>query len=128
MPNDAEPGASLEVCIWFEADPQHHDQIVAAFIRLVEAVEAQTGPMPSAGLGPESRPRLLRRPEVVIRATGPRSTWMEVWPGIASAQLQAFLMQLEQLAVQTGLTALASGPRHVEPFLIEIELSAPTRR
>ena len=40
MPNDAETGASLEVCIWFEADPLHHDQIVAAFIRLVEAVEA----------------------------------------------------------------------------------------
>jgi len=128
MPNHAEPGASLEVCIWFEADPQHHDQIVAAFIRLVEAVEAQTGPMPSAGLGPESRPRLLRRPEVVIRATGPRSTWMEVWPGVEATHLQAFLVLLEQLAAQAGLSTLSSGPRHVEPFLIEIETSALNRR
>lgn len=128
MPNHAELGASLEVCIWFEADPQHHDQIVAAFIRLVEAVEAQAAPMRAAGSGPENRPRLLRRPEVVIRAAGPRSTWMEVWPGVGAPQLQAFLVQLEQLAAQTGLSALASGPRHVEPFLIEIETSALNRR
>jgi len=128
MPNDAETGASLEVCIWFEADPLHHDQIVAAFIRLVEAVEAQAAPMPAAGSGPENRPRLLRRPEVVIRAAGPRSTWMEVWPGVGAPQLQALLVQLEQLAAQTGLSALASGPRHVEPFLIEIEMSALNRR
>ena len=131
MPNDAETGASLEVCIWFEADPLHHDQIVAAFIRLVEALEAvaaQAAPMRAAGSGPENRPRLLRRPEVVIRAAGPRSTWMEVWPGVGAPQLQAFLVQLEQLAAQTGLSALASGPRHVEPFLIEIETSALNRR
>ena len=131
MPNDAETGASLEVCIWFEADPLHHDQIVAAFIRLVqavEAVEAQAAPMRAAGSGPENRPRLLRRPEVVIRAAGPRSTWMEVWPGVGAPQLQAFLVQLEQLAAQTGLSALASGPRHVEPFLVEIETSALNRR
>ena len=128
IPNHAELGASLEVCIWFEADPQHRDQIVAAFIRLVEAVEAQTGPMPSAGSGPESRPRLLRRPEVVIRATGPRSTWMEVWPGVEATHLQAFLLLLEQLAAQTGLSTLSSGPRHVEPFLIEIETRALNRR
>jgi len=128
MPNDAEPGASLEVCIWFEADPQHRDQIVAAFIRLVEAVEAQAGPTPAAGSGPESRPRLLRRPEVVIRATGPRSTWMEVWPGVEATHLQAFLLLLEQLAAQTGLSTLSSGPRHVEPFLIEIETRALNRR
>jgi hypothetical protein len=131
MPNDAETGASLEVCIWFEADPLHHDQIVAAFIRLVEAVEAveaQAAPMRAAGSGPENRPRLLRRPEVVIRAAGPRSTWMEVWPGVGAPQLQNFLVQLEQLAAQTGLSALASGPRHVEPFLIEIETSALNRR
>ena len=131
MPNDAETGASLEVCIWFEADPLHHDQIVAAFISLVEAVEAleaQAAPMQAAGSGPETRPRLLRRPEVVIRAAGPRSTWMEVWPGVGAPQLQAFLVQLEQLAAQTGLSALASGPRHVEPFLIEIETSALNRR
>jgi hypothetical protein len=131
MPNDAETGASLEVCIWFEADPLHHDQIVAAFIRLVEAVEAveaQAAPMRAAGSGPENRPRLLRRPEVVIRAAGPRSTWMEVWPGVGAPQLQALLVQLEQLAAQTGLSALASGPRHVEPFLIEIETSALNRR
>ena len=134
MPNDAETGASLEVCIWFEADPLHHDQIVAAFIRLVEAVEAveavagQAAPMRAAGSRPENRPRLLRRPEVVIRAAGPRSTWMEVWPGVGAPQLQAFLVQLEQLAAQTGLSALASGPRHVEPFLIEIETSALNRR
>lgn len=131
MPIDAETGASLEVCIWFEADPLHHDQIVAAFIRLVEALEAvaaQAAPMRAAGSGPENRPRLLRRPEVVIRAAGPRSTWMEVWPGVGAPQLQAFLVQLEQLAAQTGLSALASGPRHVEPFLMEIETSALNRR
>jgi len=128
MPNDAEPGASLEVCIWFEADPQHHDEIVATFVKLVQAVEAKTARMPLASPGPESRPRLLRRPEVVMRTAGPRSTWMEVWPGVGAAQLQAFLVQLEQLAAQTGLSALASGPRHVEPFLIEIETSALDRR
>jgi hypothetical protein len=53
---------------------------------------------------------------------------MEVWRGVASAQLQPFLTQLEQLAAQTGLSALASGPRHVEPFLVEIEASALNRR
>jgi hypothetical protein len=128
MPNHAELGASLEVCIWFEADPQHHDQIVAAFIRLVEAVEAQAGQMSAAGLGPESRPRLLRRPEVVIRATGPRSTWMEVWPGVAATHLQDFLVLLEDLAAQTGLSTRSSGPRHVEPLLFEIVTSALIRR
>jgi hypothetical protein len=128
MPRDDEKGESLEVCIWFEADPQHHDQIVAAFIRLVEAVEAQAAPMRLAGSEPESRPRLLRRPEVAIRASGPKSTWMEVWPGVAAMHLQAFLEQLEQFAARSGLSALASGPRHVEPFLIEIETGALNRR
>jgi hypothetical protein len=128
MPNHAETADSLEVCIWFEADPQHHDQIVAAFIRLVEAVEAQAAPMRAASSGPDKQPRLLRRPEAVIRATGPKSTWMEVWPGVAATHLQTFLIHLEQLAAQTGLSALASGPRHVEPFLIEIETSARYRR
>jgi hypothetical protein len=35
---------------------------------------------------------------------------------------------LEQLAAQAGLSTLSSGPRHVEPFLIEIETSALNRR
>jgi hypothetical protein len=72
MPNDAELGASLEVCIWFEADPQHHDEIVATFIRLAQVVEAQAASMRLASPAPESRPRLLRRPEVVMRAARPR--------------------------------------------------------
>jgi hypothetical protein len=128
MGHDAGIGASLEVCIWFEADPQHHDRIVASFMTLVQAVEALPSPVRPAGSGPHTRARLLRRPELAMREAGPRQTWMEIWPGIASAQLQPFLMQLEQLASQTGLSALASGPRHVEPFLIEIETSALNRR
>ncbi len=128
MANDAETGASLEVCIWFEADPQHHDRVVASFLTLVQAVEALAAPVRPATLAPRDRPRLLRRPELAMREAGPRSTWMEVWPGIASTQLRPFLMQLEQLAAQTGLSALASGPRHVEPFLIEIETGALNRR
>ncbi len=128
MPSDAELGASLEVCIWFEAAPQHRDEIVATFIKLAQMVEAQAAPMRAAGSGPENRPRLLRRPEVVIRASGPMSTWMEVWPGVAASHLQAFLVQLGQLAAQTGLSALANGPRHVEPFLIEIDTDALKRR
>jgi hypothetical protein len=128
MPNDAEIGASLEVCIWFEADPHHHDVIVATFVKLAQAVEAQATLVRLASSDWQRRPRLLRRPEVVVREAGPRSTWMEVWPGIASTHLQAYLVQLEQLAEQTGMSALASGPRHVEPFLIEIETSDPNRR
>ena len=128
MGHDAEICESIEVCIWFEADPQHHDRILASFLTLVQAVEDLPSPVRPAGSGPHARPRLLRRPELAMRETGPRSTWMEIWPGIAPAQLQPFLMQLEQLAVQTGLSALASGPRHVEPFLIEIEASALNRR
>ncbi|MEI6547585.1 MAG: DUF4936 family protein [Burkholderiales bacterium] len=128
MGHDAEIGASLDVCIWFEADPQHHDRIVASFLTLVQAVEALPSPVRPAGSAPHTRARLLRRPELAMRETGPRSTWMEIWPGIASTQLQVFLVQLEQLAAQTGLNALASGPRHVEPFLIEIETRALNRR
>jgi hypothetical protein len=128
MGHDAEIGASLDVCIWFEADPQYHDRIIASFMALAQAVEALPPPVRPAGSGPHTRPRLLRRPEPAQREAGPRSTWMEVWPGIASTQLQAFLVQLEQLAAQTGLSALANGPRHVEPFLIEIETSALNRR
>jgi len=128
MANDAEPAISLDVCIWFEADPQHHDRIVASFLTLVQAVEGLAAPMQPANPAPDTRPRLLRRPELAMREAGPRQTWMEVWPGVASTQLQPFLMQLEQLAAQTGLSALASGPRHVEPFLIEIEMSALNRR
>jgi hypothetical protein len=128
MPIDAEIGASLEVCIWFEADPQHHDLIVATFIKLAQAVEAQATLTGLASSDLQRRPRLLRRPEVVVREAGPRSTWMEVWPGIASTHLQAFLAQLEKLAALTGLSALASGPRHIEPFLIEIETGALNRR
>lgn len=128
MSHDAEIGASLEVCIWFEADPQHHDQIVASFMALAQAVEALPSPVRPAGSGPHARPRLLRRPELALREAGPRSTWMEVWPGVGATQLQAFLEQLELLASQSGLSALASGPRHVEPFLIEIETSVLNRR
>ena len=128
MGHDAEIGASLEVCIWFEADPPHHDRIIGSFLTLVQAVEALPPPLPPAGSAPHTRPRLLRRPELSLRDSGPKHTWMEVWPGVASAQLQPFLTQLEQLAAQTGLSALASGPRHVEPFLIEIETSALNRR
>lgn len=128
MGKNAAIGASLEVCIWFEADPQHHDLVVASFMTLAQAVDDLPPPVRPAGSGPHTRPRLLRRPELAMREAGPRSTWMEIWPGVASAQLQSFLMQLEQLAAQTGLSALASGPRHVEPFLIEIETSALNRR
>jgi hypothetical protein len=128
MGQNAAIGASLEVCIWFEADPQHHDLVVASFMTLAQAVEALASPMRPASSGPHTRPRLLRRPELTKREAGPRSTWMEVWPGIASAQLQPFLSQLELLASESGLSALASGPRHVEPFLIEIETSVLNRR
>ena len=128
MGHDAEIGASLDVCIWFEADPQLHDRIVASFMALAQAVEALPPPVRPAGSGPHTRPRLLRRPDLAKREAGPRSTWMEVWPGIASTQLQPFLSQLELLASQSGLSALASGPRHVEPFLIEIETSVLNRR
>ena len=119
MPDHAEPGISLEVCIWFEADPQHHDLVVASFMTLAQAVDDLASPMRPASSGPHTRPRLLRRPELAMREAGPRQTWMEIWPGVSSTHRQAFLMQLDQLAVQTGLSALASGPRHVEPFLTE---------
>ena len=102
---------TLEVFVWFEADPARETEVVAAFGRLVDA-------MVRGGSDPVTeRPRLLRRPDLKHRTDGPRATWMEIWPAVPVPMLAGWIARLEASAASVGATALASGGRHVEPFV-----------
>ena len=101
---------ALEVYVWFEADPADASWVLAAFGRLGAAM---------ASGGSEAvaeRPRLLRRPELVQRDGAPRTTWMEVWPGVPPRTLAGWLDRLDAAAASSGAGALARGGRHVEVF------------
>lgn len=108
----AEPAApTLEVFVWFEADPAREPEVVAAFGRLAEA-------MVRGGSDPVTeRPRLLRRPDLKQRADGPKATWMEIWPSVPALSVDGWTARLVASAASVGATALASGGRHVEPFV-----------
>jgi hypothetical protein len=108
----ASPDASptLEVYVWYEADPADDALVRAAVDRLAEAmVRGGTDPV-------GERPSLLRRPGTTLRDGAPRSTWMEVWPAVPRRSLDGWLARLETSALDVGATALARGGRHVEPF------------
>ena len=101
---------TLEVYVWFEADPGDDALVRAAFVRLDETM-ARGGSDASS-----ERPRLLRRPETTTRDGAPRATWMEVWPQVPRRALVGWLARLSTSATSSGTTALAQGGRHVEPF------------
>ena len=115
------PAASadtLEVYVWYEADPADDDAVRAAVGRLADAM-VRGGSDPLA-----ERPRLLRRPELSTRAGAPRATWMEVWPAVPRHALGGWIARLEASALDEGALALARGGRHVEPFEAQ---AAPAR-
>jgi hypothetical protein len=106
----AEASPTLEVCVWYEAEPADDARVRAAVDRLVEAmVRGGTDPL-------HERPRLLRRPETTLRDGVPRSTWMEVWPAVPRHALEGWLARLDTSARDAGATLLARGGRHVEVF------------
>ena len=109
-PEVAAPAATLEVYVWYEADPADDDAVRAAVGRLADAM-VRGGSDPMA-----ERPRLLRRPHTSMRDGAPRATWMEVWPGVPRHALQGWIARLEASALDEGALALARGGRHVEPF------------
>jgi hypothetical protein len=104
-------GPTLEVFVWFEADPARDAEVLAAFGRLAEAM-VRGGSDPAV-----ERPRLLRRPDLKARPDGPRATWMEIWPAVPVATLIGWTDRLSASAASVGAAALATGGRHVEPFL-----------
>jgi len=107
----AQATATLEVFVWFEADPAQDEQVSAAFGRLADA-------MVRGGSDPVvERPRLLRRPDLKARDGTLRATWMEIWPAVPAATLSGWAARLEASAASVGASALASGGRHVEPFV-----------
>ena len=110
MSEPRETSARYEVYVWFEADPSDGGQVEAAFERL--AHEMVRG---GSDGGPE-RPRVLRRPEPVLRDGLPRDTWMEVWPEVPARMLPGWLDRLEAAATASGAALLARGGRHVEVF------------
>jgi len=100
--------ASVEVCVWYEADPSQADAVRAAVARLaISMTEGAFAPPP---------PRLMRRTEPVVRDGAVRDTWMEVWPSIPADGLTAWRDRLAAASVESGAAALARGGRHVEPF------------
>jgi hypothetical protein len=101
--SDGAPPGSLQVYVWFEADPADAAEVRDGFARLRDAMA-----VPGA--------RLLRRPDRRQRPEGLRETWMEVWPGIAAPALPRWLRRLEAAADAAGQDRLARGGRHVEPF------------
>ncbi len=102
--------AVLQVFVWFEADPADDAAVVAAVRHLVEAMSGAGDVRDAEG------PRLLRRPDLRLRDGQPRATWMEIWPGVPAASLDAWLAHLASAAQACGVAALAAGGRHVEPF------------
>ncbi len=110
MSEPRETSARYEVYVWFEADPSDGGQVEAAFERLAHEM-ARGG----SDAGPE-RPRVLRRPEPVLRDGLPRDTWMEVWPEVPARMLPGWLDRLEAAATASGAALLARGGRHVEVF------------
>jgi hypothetical protein len=109
MPERSAP--MLEVFVWFEADPARDVEVGAAFARLADAM-VRGGSDPLA-----ERPRLLRRPDLKRRPEGARATWMEIWPAVPAASLIGWTDRLAASAASVGATELATGGRHVEPFL-----------
>jgi len=109
MPDRSAP--TLEVFVWFEADPTRDAEVVAAFGRLADAM-LRGGSEPIV-----ERPRLLRRPDLKQRPDGPRATWMEIWPAVPGATLTGWTARLGPSAASVGAAALATGGRHVEPFV-----------
>lgn len=101
----------LEVYVWFESDPADDQAVIAAFGRLALAMAADAV---APGAGP---PRLLRRTDLKDRDGRLRATWMEAWPAVPGPALADWLDRLARLAAASGASALASGGRHVEPFV-----------
>ena len=100
---------TLEVYVWFEADPAHDDAVRAAFGRLALAMAPPAGSSAAA-------PRLLRRTDLRTRPEGPRATWMEVWTGVPAGGLPAWQDRLDAAAAASGAAACAAGGRHLEVF------------
>ena len=101
---------SLEVYVWYEADPADDARVSEAFGRLGET-------MVRGGSDPgDERPRLLRRPGTTLRDGAPRTTWMEVWPRVPRHALDGWIARLEASARDAGIDLLSRGGRHVEPF------------
>ncbi|HMS81619.1 MAG TPA: hypothetical protein PKC20_19265 [Burkholderiaceae bacterium] len=128
-PEVAAPAATLEVYVWYEADPADDDAVRAAGGRLADAmVRGGSDPMAERPRRAQiehcladgdlmaGRPRLLRRPHTSLRDGAPRAPWMEVWPGVPRHALQGWIARLEASALDEGALALARGGRHVEPF------------
>ncbi len=110
MTADAGASPTLEVYVWYEADPADDALVRAAIDRLADAmVRGGTDPV-------DERPRLLKRPGTTLRDGAPRSTWMEVWPAVPRRALDGWLARLETSARDAGVDALARGGRHVETF------------
>lgn len=104
-------GPTLEVYVWFEADPADDAAVRAALERAADS-------MIRGGSDPvRERPRLLRRPDLRLRDGVPRATWMEIWPGVPAHAFAGWVSRLEASAAAEGLDALARGGRHVEPFV-----------
>jgi hypothetical protein len=103
---------TLEVYVWFEADPAHDAAVRQSFLQLVQRMTRQ-GPDAAAGPG---APRLLRRTDLRARPEGLRATWMEVWSGVPASGVAPWLAAMEAAAAATGSTGWACGGRHVEVF------------
>ena len=104
------PPPTVEVYVWFEAEPADAAAVVAAEARLAAS-------MVRGGSDPHrEHPRLLRRPDLRLRDGQPRSTWMEVWPEVPRHALPGWIARLDASALDSGVAALARGGRHVEPF------------
>jgi hypothetical protein len=113
LSGDSGDSPTLEVYVWYEADPADDARIRAAVGRLVEVmVRGGTDPV-------GERPSLLKRPGTTLRGDAPRSTWMEVWPAVPRHALDGWLARLDTSARDAGLDVLACGGRHVEPFAPE---------
>jgi len=98
---------SSEACIWYEVDAALDDSVRSRFEDLAQSMAPFiTRP-----------PRLLRRADLKRRQDRLTATWMEVWPLPDADREAECLDRIAGQAAELGLSALASGERHVEVFV-----------
>ena len=98
--NDRQPAVTIYV--YFRADTTRSEEVLRSFSQHRDRLARPPGSL-----------QLARRSDDPADAV----TWMEIYARQAGEQTAELLERIEQSARDSGLTALATGGRHVETFI-----------